>query len=180
MKNYQILLAAETIFSLSSAIFGPIFAIYIQNIGGENILNVGWTFLVFAVMTGLTAVISGKLSDKHGRKKLLLLGAALAIPVPFLYIFVTDIFQVLALQIINGISSGIVWPAWAAMLAEATQKDKRATQYGYYAAVESMVPGISTMMASAIVYFLGFQMMFLVMGLISIFGFLALCYLNED
>lgn len=179
MKNYQVLLAAETIFSLSSGILGPVFAIYIQNIGGENILNVGWAFLLFAIITGLTAIMGGKLSDKHGKRKLLLLGAALAIPVPFLYIFVTDIFQVFALQIINGLSSGIVWPAWATMLAEATQKDKRATQYGYYAAVESIVPGISTMIASAIVHFFGFQMMFLVMGIISIFGFLILLRLNE-
>jgi MFS family permease len=65
---YFYLLTSSLVANFADSLFGPLYAIYVQNIGGD-ILDVGNTMALYSIMTGVLIILFGKLSD-HGRKEL--------------------------------------------------------------------------------------------------------------
>jgi len=75
--------------------------------------------LSFITAFGLTKALAnyytGKLANKYGRKKLLLFGWLLAIPIPFLLIYATSWSWVIFANVLLGISQGLTWSSTVVM-----------------------------------------------------------------
>ena len=65
--------------------------------------------VVFGISKALTNYLAGRLSDAIGRKRVLLLGWAVAIPVPFLLMWAPSWSWILAANLLLGISQGLTW-----------------------------------------------------------------------
>ena len=125
MRNLKLMVTASFVLYFLNGLFGPLLVVFIQDIGGEDLLNIGYVYATFVTTSGIFGALSGKISDKHGRRKLFLIGAGLAILIPFGYIFVTDIYQILLLEFISGISLGVMFSPFLALYSESTEKKKR-------------------------------------------------------
>jgi MFS family permease len=64
---------------------------------------------VFGVTKALTNYLAGRLSDRYGRKHVLVAGWIIATPVPFLLMWAPSWSWVLAANILLGISQGLTW-----------------------------------------------------------------------
>ena len=68
------------------------------------------SFIVaFGVSKALTNYLAGRLSDAIGRKRVLLVGWAIAIPVPFLLMWAPSWRWILFANVLLGISQGLTW-----------------------------------------------------------------------
>jgi MFS family permease len=65
--------------------------------------------VVFGVVKALTNYLAGTLSDRIGRRKVLIAGWVLAVPVPFLLIWAPTWEWILFANIFLGISQGLTW-----------------------------------------------------------------------
>jgi MFS family permease len=63
----------------------------------------------FGVVKAFTNLFAGRLSDKIGRKGVLVTGWIVAIPIPFLIIFAPDWSWIIAANILLGINQGLTW-----------------------------------------------------------------------
>lgn len=64
---------------------------------------------VFGVTKALTNYLAGRLSDRYGRKHVLVAGWAIAAPVPFLLMWAPSWSWVLAANVLLGVSQGLTW-----------------------------------------------------------------------
>jgi MFS family permease len=64
---------------------------------------------VFGVTKALTNYLAGRLSDRYGRKHVLVAGWAVATPVPFLLMWAPSWSWVIAANVLLGISQGLTW-----------------------------------------------------------------------
>ena len=65
--------------------------------------------VVFGVSKALTNYLAGRLSDRYGRKTILVAGWLVAVPVPFLLIWAPSWSWVLAANLLLGVSQGLTW-----------------------------------------------------------------------
>ncbi|PIP24842.1 MAG: hypothetical protein COX34_02005 [Candidatus Nealsonbacteria bacterium CG23_combo_of_CG06-09_8_20_14_all_36_12] len=58
----KILLLTDGLFLLAAAMLGPIYAIFVEEIGGD-ILTAGTSFAIFALVMGTLILIIGRIED---------------------------------------------------------------------------------------------------------------------
>ena len=68
------------------------------------------SFIVtFGVVKALSNLVAGRLSDHYGRKRVLVAGWIVALPVPFLVIWAPDWSWIVFANVLLGISQGLAW-----------------------------------------------------------------------
>lgn len=68
------------------------------------------SFIVaFGLAKAFTNYVAGRLSDRHGRRHVLIAGWLVATPVPFLLMWAPDWNWILAANVLLGISQGLTW-----------------------------------------------------------------------
>ncbi len=62
-KNLGALLSISGVFVFGASLLGPLYAIYVKQIGG-NVLTIGWTYSVYMFTVGIAAFFADKYGDK--------------------------------------------------------------------------------------------------------------------
>lgn len=86
--------------------------------------------VVFGLTKAFTNYFAGRLSDEIGRKKVLILGWLLAIPVPFILIWAPTWNWVLVANIFLGVSQGLTWSTTVIMKIDLVGPKKRGLAMG--------------------------------------------------
>jgi MFS family permease len=86
--------------------------------------------VVFGVSKALTNYLAGRLSDAVGRKRVLLVGWAIAVPVPFLLMWAPSWTWVLIANLLLGISQGLTWSTTVIMKIDLTGPERRGLAMG--------------------------------------------------
>jgi MFS transporter, DHA1 family, multidrug resistance protein len=109
-----------------------------------------------ATATG-SAVYLGRLGDKIGHRRVLI-GSALAAMLLYLpQAFVTDVWQLIALQGLTGIASGGIVAAPSALLARYTQPGEEGAVYGLDNSVVAAARAIAPLAGAGIAYLFGLR-----------------------
>ena len=179
MKDFWKMIFASMLLNLAIAFIFPILAIFIENTGEKNVIYVGYAFATVAITETLVSIYFGHISDKYGRKKIMMLGAGLLASVPFGYIFATNIYQIIFLQFIAGLGLGMNSPTYIALLTEKMDKKRKGFGFGIFNSATTFVAGVGALIGTIIVQFLGFQILFLVMGILEILNIALLATVKE-
>lgn len=86
--------------------------------------------VVFGVTKALTNYFAGRLSDRVGRKIILIAGWLVAAPVPFLLMWAPTFQWILAANVLLGISQGLTWSMTVIMKIDLVGPDKRGLAMG--------------------------------------------------
>jgi MFS family permease len=86
--------------------------------------------VVFGITKALTNYFAGRLSDRFGRKHILVAGWLMAIPVPFLLIWAPNWNWVLAANAFLGISQGLTWSTTVIMKIDLVGPARRGLAMG--------------------------------------------------
>lgn len=84
----------------------------------------------FGITKALTNYFTGRLAGRFGRKKLLVWGWMIAIPVPFLLIFAKDWNQVVFANVLLGMSQGLTWSSTVVMKIDLVGEKNRGLAMG--------------------------------------------------
>lgn len=165
----KILLITDGLFLLASAMLGPIYAIFVEDIGGD-ILTAGTSFAVFSLVMGTLILLMGKIEDIILRETELWICAGyfiLAIGF-FSYLFIKTPWHLFAVQIILGIGEAIQSPAYSAVYSRHLDYKKTAFQWGAWDAVRNFATAGGAIIGSILATFFGFNILFVIMGILAL------------
>jgi len=129
-KNLVIFLATIFMANISAATFLSFLSLYISKLGGSDAV-IGWAFSIAAVTEVPCMTYLGALSDKIGRKPLLV-AALFSYPIRlFLYTLVSEPNLTLPIQLLHGLTFGVFYVASVAFVSDITL-ESRGTALGLY------------------------------------------------
>lgn len=86
--------------------------------------------LAFGLAKAATNYFAGTLSDRHGRKPVLIVGWLIALPVPLMLIFAPTWDWIVAANIVLGISQGLTWSTTVMMKMDLVGPERRGLAMG--------------------------------------------------
>lgn len=168
-KEEKILLAGAGFWWLGEGLFGPLFAVFAGRIGG-SILDISWAWAIYLLVTGILEVFVGRLSDKFGHAKLMVIGYALNAIFTFCYIFIHTPAALFVVQAGLGVALALADPTWDALYAKYEDKKHPGFIWGLEHGTEELVTGISIFLGGLIVTYFSFTALFVIMGVIQTIG----------
>ncbi|MCB9802949.1 MFS transporter [Candidatus Nomurabacteria bacterium] len=173
-KALRILLSTNALALMAGAMLGPIYALFVEKVGGD-LMDASIAGGIFAFVAGLTTLISGKYSDRIKQNELIVvLGYSIMGLGFFLYFWVDSIIFLFIVQAIIGLGEAIYSPAFDAVYSKHLDGHKSGTQWGAWESMNYFTTAIGAVVGGAIVTFLGFQTLFIIM---SLFCFSAAFYI---
>ncbi len=171
MKKWlKVLLAADFFIILAMGMIAPIYAVFVENIGGD-ILDAGSTWAIFALTAGILVYIIGKWEDKDKHyAKMLFVGYSLRSLGFVGYMFVQNTYQLFAVQVLFGISMAVATPSFDALFSSYLDKGKYATEWGVWEAMNMIVSAVAALIGGVIAKYFGFNTLFMIMFICGLIG----------
>ena len=98
----------------------------------------GYLVAAFGAAQFIFSPIGGRLSDKHGRRIMILLGLFLTVISDFIFAISHELMLLYIARVIGGIGVGIMIPSNLAYVADITTKETRAKGMGYLSAAMNL------------------------------------------
>ncbi|MDM7933815.1 MAG: MFS transporter [Methanothrix sp.] len=114
---------------LGFSLVAPIFPGYAMGLGASYTL-LGVIVSVYGAVQLITQVPIGRLSDRNGRKRILLAGLTTFTFMPILYLYARDAYILLLIRAVGGVGASAVWPLAMAMIMD--QARRRGEAMGWY------------------------------------------------
>lgn len=86
--------------------------------------------IVFGIVKAITNYYTGALANKFGRKKLLVAGWIIGIPIPFMLMFAPNWNWIIAANILLGINQGLTWSSTVVMKIDLVGEKQRGFAMG--------------------------------------------------
>lgn len=178
-KQLKIFLVSNSFFVLATGMLGPIYALFVKEIGGD-ILDAGFSWSIFMIISGAGMLVMGKIVDSLKKEKpMMILGYSLQ-SLGFLgYFFVSNKIQLYLLQILMGISITVQHPVFNSFYTRHLEKGKVAFQWAAWEGTYFITTGIAALIGAFLVKIFGFRTMFLIMFFVSLFGLFAIIKIKE-
>tara|TARA_B100000315_G_C14499161_1_gene551495 strand:+ start:101 stop:1252 length:1152 start_codon:yes stop_codon:yes gene_type:complete len=170
-KNRVLLFTYTSIF-LSSLSFGTgivLLPVFIQGLGGSYV-DMGLVGAVRGIPMVFLVLFIGYLADRVNRSTLFIVSLLLNAPPFIALIFATEIYQIIIIQIFQGIANAILFPASDILIADLAPKKERIKVMGRYEG--SIISGflVGPILGGIIVDFFSFEALFLTSGIITLVG----------
>ncbi|MFA6042686.1 MAG: MFS transporter [Patescibacteria group bacterium] len=179
-RGVQILLLTDAWWSLAIGLIGPIYAIFVQDIGGD-ILDASWAYFAFMFSSGVALYLFGKIEDKIKKPQYALtLGYVLLSLGCFSYIFVHDQFTLVITQIILGMGIAVASPIFDAMYGRFVSKGHAASEWGDWEAMGYIVTAIASLIGGYLATLVGFRWLFIIMFAISVLSVITSLFLPAE
>jgi MFS family permease len=181
-RRVWLLLFAMLAFRFGQGLYYPFSTIHFHNVVGIPLSLVGAGLGSLAAASVLSGLISGPLSDRYGRKPLMLVSLSGSAATFFAFALVEDFAGYLAVSVAAGlVGSSMFDAARNAMVADVTQQGRRSRAYGLVRvggnvgwALGPMVAGlVAASVASAGIYrtlFLGTSVLTALVVLVLVFA----------
>lgn len=128
-KNVNYLASLDFIISLGFGLIMPLFPQYVKLLGGGG-LEVGVLFSSFVLTRAILAAPFGNLSDRVGRKRLILIGSFLYALLAVLFTVPTSWPGLTLVRGLQGVASAMVWPVSEALVIDSCPVASRGASLG--------------------------------------------------
>ena len=175
----KILIVTDGLVLTASAMIGPIYALFVEKIGG-SLLDASIAGGIFALVAGITTLISGRYTDKIKEKRLIVaVGYSLLSIGFFLYMFVNSILFLLFVQVLIGFAQAISAPAFDALYSKHVTKTRSGVEWSKWEAVNYFSGAFGAVIGGVIVSIYGFNMLFIVMAFLCFSSAIYLYFLPK-
>lgn len=162
----KILLQSSILWNFGDGMLGPLFAVFAERIGG-TVLDISWAWAVYLIVMGIFTVFVGKISDKVGKEKLMILGYALTAVFTFGYLLVSLPWHLFILQAGLGIAIALCNPTWYALYSKNTNHKEGGYIWGLSDGLTHISLGFAILIGGIIVHYFSFEILFIVSGTIQ-------------
>ncbi|MBN1314996.1 MAG: MFS transporter [Anaerolineales bacterium] len=128
--RFWILTGATFIDHLGGMLLFPFFSLYITSKFGVGMVEVGFVFTIYSASSFIGSIIGGALTDKFGRRWMLLFGIVVSGASSLLMAFVDEINLFYVMTLLVGFLENTGGPAQQAMVADLVPEEKRSGGYG--------------------------------------------------
>jgi MFS family permease len=157
-KHTSLLSLCIFIFALMFAIgtATPIVPLYAASLGASwtdiGLLGTSWGITLM-----LLAFVGGRLSDRYGRKPLLVASGILSVVVALLYLASSTVLQVILIRIVEGAAWALFWPTVEALATEIVQPTAAGRAIGIATATYGVAFAASSLMGGYLTSLLGYS-----------------------
>src|SRR3989338_2276393 len=135
---------------------------------------------LFLLGLGASALVYGPLSDKYGRKPVMIFGLALATLASVAAAFTTNIGPFLLMRLLQGLGSGVCSALGRTIIADILQGNRMAVIGAYFSIVVSLSPLFAPALGGYIQTWFGWQMNFIVLALFLLFTLLLYVFFYPE
>jgi hypothetical protein len=122
-KLSKYLLLASFFGTCGESMITPLYGMFVSKIGG-SIIDAGVGYAVFSILTGLLIILSSNVKWlKNNLELVVFLGFTIATVGDFSYFFVHNAIGLFMVQATNGISVGLLNPAWETLYTNDTDEE---------------------------------------------------------
>jgi len=129
-RTFWLIVLARFIDQLGGMLIFPFFGLYITSKYSVGMTEVGVLFTIFAVTGFFGSLIGGALTDKFGRKVIIIAGLVISAGSSLLLAFAPSLNFIYFAGMIVGLFGNMAGPAHQAMIADVLPEDKRADGFG--------------------------------------------------
>ena len=155
-KNIVAIAITTSMITLSDMGWRPFWGLYLKNELGASMAAVGLLSMIQSSERLVFQLPGGILADRWGRRKIILVGTALRILTPILYLFATHWTHVFWALLINGATS-VYMPAFNAIIADSLPETERGAGYGAYRMITSLPQVFSPVIGGIIMDSFGYM-----------------------
>lgn len=166
-QKEKILLVTSNMWIFADGMLGPLFAVYVQRIGGGDISEITWAWALYLIATGTFSIMVGKLSDTYSKEKMMILGYALTSIFTFCYIFIDKPFELYLIQIGLGVALALCNSTWSALYAENSPKKHSGYVWGLADGESKILTGFAIVLGGFLVKVFSFNLLFMFMAIIQ-------------
>lgn len=163
----NILIISNNLWSLAEGMFGPLFAVFADKIGGD-IFDITWAWAAYLVARGTVSVLTGKISDKWiSKEKLVVIGFGLHAIFTFSFLLVSNKWELALVQLGLGFATALASPTWYSLFARYSGNNKNGSAWGVVNGLEDYLAAIGIITGGILVAKFGFTGLFVVMGVVQ-------------
>jgi len=171
---YRLLVTAFTVSSFSEGIILPIYAIFVQKIGGD-ILDAGYAMGIFLVTEGVFTMFVHRVRwDPKQRIFLMILGWIIWLCGICTYLFISNIWTLFLAQVLMAIGNAVADPVFDQELADHTDKGFEELEWGMFEGSKAILDGAAAIIGASIAAFFGFETLIYVMTATATISFLLI------
>jgi len=172
-KALRTLIAYNGLFLFGSTLFGPLYAVFVQKIGGILLISV--SSAAYFVSASLFLWLVGRLGDRVKEKELMLGASYLIRTVGYLcFLFVDSAFGLILLQMFFGLAEALGTPTFGALFAKHVDGEIEVLEYSDWALVACLIMALGSLIGGYLVSALGFGVLFVVISILCFCAFLGI------
>ncbi|HOZ36994.1 MAG TPA: MFS transporter [bacterium] len=162
-----ILLIVSGLFTFAFGMFTPIYAIFIESIGG-GVREAANAWAIFSLTAGLLTFVAGKWENKIKETELGIVFSQFILGVAYVFFLIADDVLMLYLaQACLGAGMAFFWPAFHSSYGKHTTKKEAPWQWSFYDGLSYLLPAVAAVAGGSVVENFGFGAMFMIMAGIS-------------
>jgi len=175
----KILLYSSIVHTFSLGLLGPIYAVFVQGIGG-NILSASSAWAIYCITIGILTIVFGKFEEELSWSRMLIWGRILNTIGIVGYFFVSTVYQLFITEFVLGVAASIKDPAYDSLFSKFLTKKKVSLEWGYQWGFTGIFSGVAALIGGAIATIFGFKILFIFMAVSSIISvFIAALLLKK-
>jgi MFS family permease len=165
-RRRRLLVSISFLTTFAESMLVPMYAAFTENVGG-SILDAGIAFATFSMATGVfISLVGTRPYFQQHVKSFLVLGFLVSACCDISYIFVQNRWQLFAAQVVAGLATGLIEPAWDALFTDDIEESS-AKHWSIWAGGTHLVAGAAALVGGVVVAYFSFKTLFLTMGLID-------------
>lgn len=163
-----LLLTAHSAILLAGAMLAPIYALYVDRIGGD-LLDASLASAIFATAAGVATLVSARYSDRLRNPKLIVVLGYFIMGMGFFAMgLVNSVWQLLIVQAIIGLGEAVYTPAFDSLYTSHIERGKSARQWGAWESMYYFTTATGALLGGLLVTAFGFEVMFALMGVMCL------------
>ncbi|NWG08707.1 MAG: MFS transporter [Nitrososphaerales archaeon] len=165
---------------ICSGIVYSIFAIYIKEDLGASTSQIGLIFTLGSLSGVIAAPLFGRLSDRIGRKPILVTSMTIFFVVFLFYSLARSFLEIFPVQVLEGVGWSSLGATTSALIADTVPSETRGTAMGMYTMTWYLGWVIGPALGGWMAETFGFRSVFFICSILIIFGFvMALKFIKE-
>jgi len=183
-KEKKRLILAQLIFltafpALATDMYLPALPTLAENLTAP-VAVVNLTLALFFVFFGASMIIWGTLSDKYGRRPMLLVGTAIYVLASLLCAFAGDVYQLIVFRIIQAIGSGAAVTVSMACMKDIFQDKERERALAISNILFALAPVIAPVIGALILKVATWRSIFHILMGFGVVGFVNCLFMDES
>ncbi|MCK8518167.1 MFS transporter [Methanoculleus sp. 7T] len=168
-RIYNVLFISVFATMLGLGIVSPLLPIYAENLGATGIW-LGIVFSAFALSRSIFMPIIGRISDRQGRKWIILIGMFAYAVTSLAYLIAGSVYSLTAVRLIHGLASAMVVPIAMAYIADLSEKGREGSHMGNFSISMFLGMGAGPFLGGFLNDMFGMPSVFYVMAGLSAFA----------
>jgi len=155
-RNIITIAVTTSLISLTDMSYRPYWSLYLKHNLGADMVAIGLLSTIASSENLLFQLPGGILADKYGRRRIIILGTALRIVPPIIYLFARHWTHTIPALLISG-SASIYMPAFNAIIADSLPENERGAGYGAYRTITSIPWTVSPLIGGYVMDLYGYE-----------------------